>query len=334
MNKPALSFLSLLLLSAALWFAGTLLLPKSPIQHPRLSIAISATPLSSPFILASQLGYFKQHGLEVEIKTLLGGFRCFEALVNEEVDLATSSESVVMYNAFTRDDFSIIATFVTSDNDVKLITRRGNGIKGFDDIRQRRAGVVQKSASEYFLETAMVLHGIERNAYKIDYLQPETIGDALKSGRVDLISVWEPFAHQIRRQLGDDAIVLPTRSLYRLSFNLLARRDELPIKRDLHIKLLKALDDAVDFAITEPEQAKAIVADALHVPRDEIDAFWPDYHFHLTLDKTLQLDLLTQARWAIGSGYVNQPEPPDFESFIDETALNRADREINAEEKP
>lgn len=293
-----------------------------PVFSAPLTIAVSSTPLSSPFILADKYGLFKKQGLEVQIKLYHGGHRCFEALVSGEVDLATSSESVAMYNAFKRNDFSLIATFVTSDNDVKLTARRHTGIESLEDVAGHRVGMIKASASEYFFHSALMLHGVEPSGIIPVYLPPEQLGPALQNNEVDMVSLWEPYANQVAQSLKDEGFQLATKGLYRLSFNLMAKRDDVQAKHSVHTALLKALEDAIELIHNQPDEARAVVSDYLKIPTSEIDSYWPDYHFHLTLDKTLQLDLLSQAHWAISSGYVEQSVAPDFRDFIDDTALN------------
>ncbi|WP_372870931.1 ABC transporter substrate-binding protein [Shewanella sp.] len=311
--------LTLLIVFALYWLyeiSGT-----EHLSSPKITIAVSSTPLSSPFILAEKYGFFRKHGVDVQLKLYHGGHRCFDALVNGEVDLATSSESVVMYNAFKRNDFSVIATFVTSDNDVKLLGRRHSGIQSPTDIADHRVGMIRGTASEYFFYSALNLHSVDSSGITPVYLAPEQLSQALLNNDVDVVSLWEPYAHQLAQKLKDEGVQLSTKGLYRLSFNLISKRLDVQKHRAAHEALLRALDDAIELTDENPTAAQDIVSTYLDIPESEVASYWPDYHFHLTLDKTLQLDLLSQAHWAIASGYVAQSTAPDFRDFIDSTAL-------------
>ncbi|ABM00096.1 ABC transporter substrate-binding protein [Shewanella amazonensis] len=288
-----------------------------------LTIAVSATPLSSPIIVAEKKGLFQKHGLKVQLKLLQGGHRCFDALIKNEADLATSSESVVMYNAFKRNDFSVITSFVTSDNDVKVIVRKDSGITSLTDISGHSVGMVKGTSSEYFFNSALLLHGVENALISARFMAPEELGKALLDKQLDAVSLWEPYASELMQSLKSDGSQLSTKGLYRLSFNLLSMRGDIQSKQDTHVRVLRALDEAVASIITSPAEAKQLVSDYLNVPLPEIEGFWADYHFHLGLDKTLQLELLSQAHWAIDSGYVDQSQAPDFRDFIDKTALSQ-----------
>ena len=62
-------------------------------------VAMSLTPLSSPFIIAKEKGYFKELGLEVEIIKVKGGNLALKTVFDGHADIATSSEAVVMFNS-------------------------------------------------------------------------------------------------------------------------------------------------------------------------------------------------------------------------------------------
>ncbi|MCL2918853.1 ABC transporter substrate-binding protein [Shewanella litorisediminis] len=288
-----------------------------------LTIAVSATPLSSPIILAEKKGFFKKHGLKVQLKLLQGGHRCFDALIKNEADLATSSESVVMYNAFKRNDFSVIASFTTSDNDVKIIVRKDSGITSLTDISGHSVGMVKGTASEYFFNSALLLNGVDNALISARFMAPEELGQALLDKQLDAVSLWEPYASELMKSLNNNGHQLSTKGLYRLSFNLLSMRADVLGKQETHVRVLKALDEAVASIFSNPDEARQLVSDYLNVPLTEIEGYWTDYHFHLGLDKTLQLELLSQAHWAIDSGYVDQSQAPDFRDFIDKSALNQ-----------
>ncbi|QYK03576.1 ABC transporter substrate-binding protein [Shewanella zhangzhouensis] len=288
-----------------------------------LTIAVSATPLSSPVIVAEKKGLFKKHGLKVQLKLLQGGHRCFDALIKNEVDLATSSESVVMYNAFKRNDFSVITSFVTSDNDVKIIVRKDSGITSLTDISGHSVGMVKGTASEYFFNSALLLNGVENALISARFMAPEELGKALLDKQLDAVALWEPYASELMQLLKSNGHQISTKGLYRLSFNLLSMRGDILSKQETHVRVLRALDDAIASIIASPEEAKQLVSAYLNVPLPEIEDYWADYHFHLGLDKTLQLELLSQAHWAIDSGYVDQSQAPDFRDFIDKSALSQ-----------
>ncbi|WP_415886416.1 ABC transporter substrate-binding protein [Neptuniibacter sp. QD37_6] len=144
------------------------ILTKEPL--PSVKIAVSTTPLSAPFYIADRKGFFEAEGINAELISLAGGTKCFSALLKNEVDLATSSNSVIMFNGFKYDHFTLLSSFVESDNDIKLMSLSGSGTTQAKDLICKSVGIVKGSASEYFLHTWLTLSGVDPSQVSIkDY---------------------------------------------------------------------------------------------------------------------------------------------------------------------
>src|SRR5215510_8986025 len=105
-----------------------------------LSIAVSRTSLSLPVYVADSQKFFDAEQVAVTTRECVGGNRCIKLMLDGEVPLATVSEMPVMLNGLVRSDFAIVATFVTSKRDIKLIARKSAGIKTASDLRGKRIG--------------------------------------------------------------------------------------------------------------------------------------------------------------------------------------------------
>ncbi|QSX38792.1 ABC transporter substrate-binding protein [Shewanella sedimentimangrovi] len=294
-------------------------------QVQTVRIAISTTPLSAPLILASHLGLFDAQDLRVELLPVRGGNKTFDMMINDDVDMATSSESVVMFNAFNRDDFSVLASFATSNNDVKLISLKQPGQTSVPDLVGKRVGVVSGSASEFFLYSFSILSGESSPGVVIGYEAIEELAPALLAGDVDAVSIWEPHAFQLLDSLGDRGFHFPARGYYNLSFNLLAKRDT-AISPQIQARVLRALEQAIQYINDNPELSRKTVGEYLQLSDDELKHTWPDYVFSLTLDNTLIANMLIQAHWATQSGYTSILQVPDFRRFVDSRALSALDQ--------
>ncbi|MGX2953461.1 ABC transporter substrate-binding protein [Shewanella sp. JL219SE-S6] len=182
------------------------LLNQTPVR-----IAVSTSLLSAPVIIADKLELFAREGVYVVLQPLQGGDLCFEALLYHRADLATSSESVVMFNSFERTDFTVLASFAESDNDIKLLTLSQSGITTPAQLDGKRVGVVAGSASEYFLDTILNIAGHPALApVRVD-IRPSGLAPALLAGDVDAISVWEPYGFQLLKHQPGKISEFPSR---------------------------------------------------------------------------------------------------------------------------
>ena len=269
-----------------------------------LKIAVSRTNLSLPLYVAQAQGLFAAEGLEVELLQCLGGVRCMAELTSGRADVGTSTEIVGALLSFQRRDFALIATFVGSAHDVKLLTRKSAGIASWADLAGRRIATVQGSSAQYYLDAALLFNGVPPQRVDLVLLQPEQVGAALAAGKVDAAAIWEPFAYEARLLLGADAAQLPAQRLYTTTFNLYVMRDTLQRRQAQIVQLLRAVQRAEAFIAAHPAQAQAVLRHALQLDQAFIDAVWSGYDYRLTLRQSLVSTMEAQARWAVRSAQV------------------------------
>ncbi len=280
-----------------------------------LTIAVAKTPLSLPLYVAQSQGYFDAEGVQVKLVDVVGGKLAMDRLLLGEADLATSSETVVMFSSFQGREFALLASFVTSSEDVRLI-----GAKTVDparplQMRGKRIGMVPASASQYYLDSWLLLQGIDPNEVTRVSLAPDAMESALARGEVDAVVTWEPFAYRTLRAV-PQAKAFPNMGSYTLSFNLLVGSRHLG-RRDAELgKILRALERAEQFIRAQPQQAQALLRLRLELDPPFIDWIWPRTHYQLSLNQSLLYTLESEARWARQEGHVKAERSPNYLDFI------------------
>jgi ABC-type nitrate/sulfonate/bicarbonate transport system substrate-binding protein len=288
-----------------------------------IKIAVSNTPLSTPLFVAHKKGFFKQHGLNVELIGLEGGVKCFEALITEQVDFATASETVAMFNSFYRSDFAILTSFVESDNDIKLISLSAEKYQNLASIKNAKIGIIKSSASEFFFDSLLILHHQHDLPLERVYLKPNELLAALENGEVDAISAWEPLGYQILQRSKNANQVMSTKGLYNLSFNLLGLKQNQVSLKDRQ-SLLKALIDAIDFISENPPESQLIVSQTLDMDLQQLRYLWKDYSFRVSLSNALVSNIQSQAQWAIDNRLVLKDNRIDVRMIIDKQLFESA----------
>jgi NitT/TauT family transport system substrate-binding protein len=232
----------------------------------------------------------------------------------------------VMVNSLGRSDFAIVATFVTSRRDIKLVVRKSAGIATADDLKGKRVGTAKGTSAHYFLDLYLLFNGVDPQKIELVPLGPEQIEAALRAKQVDAAAIWEPFANQSVRALAADGVVMPSARVYTETFNLLASRKAMGERREDVVKVLRALARAQRFIRERPQQAQAILKERLQVDQAFIDATWHDFDFRLSLDQSLLSTLEGQARWAIREGHVPRDSRiPDYLHFIASEPLRQVE---------
>jgi sulfonate transport system substrate-binding protein len=307
-------------LMPSLVFADT---ARSKFEVKSVRVAMSLTPLSAPFIIAEDQKLFIRESVDVHITDFIGGHRAAKALFSGEFDLATSSEVVVMFNSFVRDDFSLLASFVSSNNDLKILSRSDTGIRNVADLAGRRIGIVSGSAAQFFLEETLLVAGVERDIVDMVHVDPEAMLNALSDRRIDAVAIWEPLAYQIHDSLKDDVLIVPNDKVYTETFNALVMREFALKNPDILASVVTALGKAIEFIDKNPQQAQKIVAERIGEDVNLIKAIWKDFSFELSLHQWLLTTLEAQARWATERHLVDQSEIPNYLMFLDPSIIDR-----------
>ncbi|MDP5252691.1 ABC transporter substrate-binding protein [Vibrio sp. HB161653] len=281
-----------------------------------ISIAVSHTPLSAPFFIAQQQGFFSQHNLDVTLVNCSGGVRCMKEMFSGHVDYSTASETVAMFNRFNRQDFNLLSSFVTSTNDIKIITKKSNNITRAADLLSRPIGAIKSSASEFYLDTYLLLNNINPNSAQIVFYSPEELSQALLNDDVVAISTWEPHIYNINSQNANLLTDLSLNGIYQLNFNLFSMKHPMSTLSTTDKKLLDSLRSAIDWISNNDEETQQIIADKLSTSKQQIAWTWGDYFFHLSLSNSLLANIELQARWALEKGRIPKQPMPNFRDLL------------------
>ncbi len=224
---------------------------------------MSKSPLSLPLYVAEVAGYFQDEGLKVRFTECVGGHRCLKLMLDGQVDVATAGDTPVMFNSFQRTDFAVIGTIASTMDDLKLYVRKEAGITRPRDLARKRVGVVIGTASHYFLDSLLMIHGVDPRDIQPVPMQPEAMQEALQTKRVDAVSVWSPTATASPARSRPRSPRCPTRGAYSAVFNLVVHR-RLVGARDADLaKLLTAVDRAETLIRDDPARAKLILRQRL-----------------------------------------------------------------------
>ncbi|MCK9685116.1 ABC transporter substrate-binding protein [Scleromatobacter humisilvae] len=280
-----------------------------------LRIAASRAPVSLPLYVAQQRGFFADERLEVAITDCIGGTRCLRQLLDDQADLATTSEMPVVLHAFAQPDVAIVATIAHASDNLKLIARKAGGVRTSEQLTGRKVGVTAGTAAQYLLETHLLDVGVDPQHVTMVPLQAEDTVAALRSGRIDAVAVWEPFGYAALH--GDDAVGvrLPLGGGYIESYNLVARR-ALFSRDDELVRLLRAVERAEQFIQARPAEAQAILREQLKLDQHFVDWVWGGLGFRLSLDQALVSTMEGEIRWAQREGHVAAGARPNVLTLI------------------
>lgn len=273
--------------------------------------------VTAPVWVAESKGYFLEEGLNLKIIGFDSGKASLASmLINQDIDISTVAQTPIVIHSFSRSDFVIIAAMNFSDNDVKVLIRQNSGIASPSDLRGKKVGLTMGSTGQFFLDLFLTHNGVLYSEVEAIDFAPSELPQALIDGRVDAIVTWEPHILNAMNHLGKEALLLPSKGLYRVDFYFVTNKDTARNNPEALERFLEAIHLAEQFISENEEEAKDIVSERLGLDRESTALIWRDFSFQLILDQSILRSLEDEARWAIKSNLVDKSDVPNYLNFV------------------
>ncbi|EIK94621.1 taurine ABC transporter substrate-binding protein [Pseudomonas sp. M47T1] len=223
---------------------------------------------NAPALIADKEGFYKQEGLDVDLKALGDGPVIQQALAAGELDVAYVGTPPV-YQWYSRGLKSTILAKVNYGQAAVMVSDK-SPITTLQDLKGKKLAGVKKGSGMDVLLRGYVLKdkaGLnpDQDLNIID-MPPGNMNAALERGIVDAAFSWEPFVSQAElrgtaRVLFDVNQALPQYPWY----VVIALPKTLQERPDDVVKLLRAHRKAVAFLNEHPDEANRIIADAFRL---------------------------------------------------------------------
>lgn len=290
--------------------------------HPeKITLALSMLPHASLVHVAAAEGFFAGEGLEVTLQPYQFGKLALDAVLAGKADLATCAETPVVFALLKGQQISVLATIAGATKNTAVVARKDAGISAPRDLAGKRIGVSRGTNGEFFLDTLLIRHGIDRGAVHLVDLSPANMPDALAKGEVDAVSIWNPVILDLQKLLGDRVLIFYADDIYFETSDVVARKDFVKQRLAAAKSVLSALLRAEAFVRSHPEEARRATAAALKQDLAQIDAAFGPFDFRVRLEQSLLVLMEEEARWAIRSGLVPRQDTPSFLTSLETEPL-------------
>ncbi len=281
----------------------------------KVTLAIYAGGYGFMPYIAREKGYFQENGLDVTFREYAVGLKATEALFTGEADIGTGAEFVVVSYSFDHPELRILSSIATSEV-CEVIASKDRGISRPSDLRGKRIGVTFKTKAEFFLARFLVYNKITMADVEFVDIPSPQLKEALAGGKVDAVATWEPFAQEIRAQLGPDAISWPTQSGQEFYYLLISREEWVKRHPETIRRLLKALVQTEAFIKSNPAEAQGIVGRLFGYSPEFVTYLWRKNRFAVDLPQSLLLMMEDGAEWRIENRRTGAKKIPNYLGFI------------------
>ena len=202
-----------------------------------------------------------------------------------QADLATNSETQALRGSYAQPDLRFI--FTVAECPYRIVARRSAGIARLEDLRGKRIATQLESSGEFFLGAMLRTAGLTVDDVTRVHFMAHTdapisqVPEALKSGRIDAVALWEPQPQRAKAAIGADAIEFCDPAVYTEKFNLCTRQANLddPELRARIVAFVRALSAAARRLKAEPEAGWRLVAKAAQLDIETVRGAWPCFNY-------------------------------------------------------
>lgn len=284
-----------------------------------------------PLFLARDKGFFKKHGLDVQLIVIQGLGERKQALAGKQVDgIATTLD--------------IVTQIVDAGIPLKQIwalddSYGGDGIlakpeiKTIKDLKGKNVAYDFGTASHILLLAILAKNGMTEKDINHIQMSASDAGSTFVAGKVDAAVTWEPWLSKaIKENKGN--LLATSKETPGLIMDTVALRSDWA---EQHPEALQAMVDALAEAMQYWEnnkaEANAIMAKGLGIKQEEFESNLETLRlFNLAQNKEMfgTLDkpgtLYTSLQQAVDFGYNNKviKSKPDVKSMLDPTYVNNA----------
>jgi ABC-type nitrate/sulfonate/bicarbonate transport system substrate-binding protein len=309
----ALCFIAL----AVILCSGTGCEPEKQTGLPEKIIIAYTTSVSDALVhIAFTKNYFAEEGLDAIPQRHATGKLALQSVLEGKADLASAADTPIMFAAMNGKKMSILATIETSDKNECILVRQDRGIMKPSDLKGKRIGLTRGTAGDFFGESFLAAEDINRKQVTIVNMSPDEMSAALGTGRVDAVSIWNPFLIQLKKESGAKARIFCDETVYTETLNIVAGRDFVGQHPEAVRRVLRALVRAETFASERPEEARRLVAEFIKADKAILDEVWNIFNFHVTLDQSLLMSLEDQSKWAMKQRLTKHTDMPNYLDFI------------------
>jgi NitT/TauT family transport system substrate-binding protein len=269
--------------------------------------------------IAHEKDFFGKVGLSVEMKGYASGKEAMVALNTGLVDVATASDFVVVAGSFTDPELQVLGN-ISCYRNKGIVGRRDRGIAKPADLKDKRIGLTSPSGAEYTLHVFLARNGLTDKDVTTVNLLPQGIVDAMTRGSIDAAITWQPHVQALQAGLGADGVTFEG-SVSDVYLLLVTHKDVLAAKDKAMTKLLRALVLAEEWARSNPEQAKALIAGRFGLDAAAVEAQWRRMQLAVTLPQELPVAMDGEARWLAKRDGKTATAIPNYSTFVASEAL-------------
>jgi len=247
-------------------------------------------------------------------------------IVSGQVDVATNAETQLLRQSVDNPDLRVI--FTVAESFYRIVGKRSAGIRTVADLKGKRVTVPRNTSAHYYLVKMLATAKLTEADVTVVAIPGNQTVQALADGRLDAMVAFEPEPERARQLLGEDAVVLQDKRVYRELFNLNTSAKVLadPAKRRAVVELVRTLMATSKAWRENPEPSLPLIASKLSLPAELIRPALPEIRYAGGIVKDLLDVLVEEEQWVAKERNRTPRTRAQLAMLIDKSVLEDARR--------
>jgi aliphatic sulfonates family ABC transporter substrate-binding protein len=166
--------------------------------------------LGAPIMVAADRGFFKDAGVEVDLKFFPTGGDLMTAFAGGSVQMGSSGSTPLTTLRARPYPVKVVARVADISGAQQLIVRQD--VKSLDQLAGKKIGIMRSTGSEAVFNAIVKNYGFDASKVELVNMSPTEMIQAFVRGQVDAISLWEPHTTRARKAGNGKILVSGTQS--------------------------------------------------------------------------------------------------------------------------
>lgn len=308
--------------------------PEPSFAQTKVVIGTGKDPnLGAPLIVAREKGFFREAGLDVELKYFPTGGDTIAAFVGGSIHLGSSGSTPTTHLRSRPFPVKIVSRISDISGAQQLIVKEG--VKSLEELYGKKVGVMRGTASDALFNSIVKGYGLDMSKFEIVNMGPTEMLQGFVRGAVDAVALWEPHSTRARKTGNGKVLVSATHSflgpkpaakrVYGDHSVLFASENYLREQGPAVRAALTALAKTMEFMDKNRKETIAILAKELNLEPADMADIMKVNRYTLMIDEEMVADLNGLADFLYGLQRIKSR--PNAKEWIDAAPLKavRAD---------
>jgi NitT/TauT family transport system substrate-binding protein len=238
---------------------------------PTVRIALSSWVGFAPMYVARDQGFYKKHGVDVELVPIEDPADRFNALKAKEVEAVATTVDTFSHAIASGAPAKIVWIPDTANGGEGILASKD--IKSVEDLKGKKIAVNEGSTMEFLLAYVLDKAGLSLSDVKVQNMTSDQAGAAFAAGQVDAAATWEPWLTTALQKNPKGHLLLNTKGdeyAQVMADGIGFHKDIVADHPETVKKFLDALVDAYAFMDSDKDATAKTVADVNKISVAEV----------------------------------------------------------------